>query len=63
MQAFEPVCRRIVADLASRRSAPGEVERMGEFAREFAPVPGKTPVKATHPASGLSSLPLRIAPA
>jgi hypothetical protein len=36
MQAFEPVCREIAVDLASRLPAGGEIELMGEFAQNFA---------------------------
>lgn len=36
MQAFEPECRRISVELAGRLSSEGEIELMGEFAREFA---------------------------
>jgi cytochrome P450 len=36
MQAFEPVCRKIAADLAGRLPAGGEIELMGEFAQSFA---------------------------
>jgi cytochrome P450 len=36
MQAFEPVCRRIAVDLASRLPAEGEIELMGDFAQNFA---------------------------
>lgn len=36
MQAFEPVCRAIAADLAKGLPTGGEVELMGEFAQDFA---------------------------
>lgn len=36
MQAFEPRCGQIAAGMAERMSTRGEVELMGEFAREFA---------------------------
>ncbi len=36
MQDFEPLCRRVAADLVGRLSAGGEVELMGELAHEFA---------------------------
>jgi cytochrome P450 len=36
MQAFEPRCRQIAADLVARLPSDGEVELMGTVAREFA---------------------------
>jgi len=36
MRGFEPVCRRVAAELAGRLSREGEIELMSEFAREFA---------------------------
>jgi cytochrome P450 len=36
MQAFEPVCREIAAELAKRLPVGGEIELMGEFAQNFA---------------------------
>jgi len=36
VQAFEPICRGVAVDLIDRLSDRGEVELMGDFARDFA---------------------------